>query len=385
MRRITGWLVLGLLGLTAAPTMSQTDAESRSGRSGRAADEQERGGEELLGFWPTPKMVDGMVYHVARELARHYEFDEDQTEQMTSVIRERFVSWFQKNRRQIQPLVNEFMESQLASEAPLSENVAKWAGRVVPLVEDFHTVMEGATDEMRGFMTDDQQAQLEADMAAYNVARRLALDKVYRWKEGGFDPESEWTADPGERRRREREEQRAAKAAIETERERVEAELGVSGERARREVVVAHETPRAGESAPAGAKPEIKDEWARYVEDFVKRYALDQGQQGQAQRALARRQESRADYLRRKADELDRTQRLISSAETPEDKARALDELAALNKPLERIFQQLKDDLEKIPTRKQRSKAAETELRKSKNDAPGPRVAEAAQPPGGRE
>lgn len=378
MMRTAGWMVLGAC-VGAALAQQGDDLGAR--RAERAAE------EELLGFWPTPKMVDGIVYHVSREIARHYEFDEDQTEQMTAVLRDRFVTWFQQNRRQIQPLVNEFMEAQLASEAPLAENVAKWAGRVVPLLDDFHTVMESATGEMRGFMTEDQQAQLEADMAAYNVARRLALDKVYRWKEGGFDPENEWTADPGERRRREREEQRTAKAAIESERERVKTELGVAGHEGGNAPVTEAARPEAVHTpAEAGSpKGEMKDEWARYVDEFIKRYDLDQGQQGQAQRALARRQESRADYLRRKAAELDRTQRLITSAESPEEKARALDELASLNKPIERIFQQLKDDLDRIPTRKQRSKAAEGELRKSRADASPPRVADAAKPAGGRE
>jgi hypothetical protein len=75
-----------------------------------------------------------------------------------------------------------------------------------------------------------------------------------------------------------------------------------------------------------------------------------------------REMQSRRDlYKSRYAAKLDRAQEKLKNARDDAAKKVAATELAKLAKPMERMFQQLKDRLNKLPTQAQLAKAAQAE------------------------
>ena len=67
-------------------------------------------------------------------------------------------------------LTNEYFEALLGGEAPDPADVAQWSQRVLPLLDEMVDEFEGVGEDMRGFMTEDQQVVLDGQLAAFRVA-----------------------------------------------------------------------------------------------------------------------------------------------------------------------------------------------------------------------
>lgn len=293
------------------------------------------------GFWPTRLMVDRFLDRLVEDMAERYEFDDLQMEMAREVLKERIPAFMQENRAQIQPLMNEFIEAQLDKEPPTPEAVADWAQRALPVLERVRTTAEDMAGEMREFMTEDQAAKLDGELAAFNTGITLATNKLVIWADGGYDPETEWTPRGEERERRAAEEEARIAAEMEA------AELEASGR---------------PQTLSAASKPASrpKDEWELYVDRFIEKYDLTLEQQQAARQTLATLQQQRDQWLRRRAADFDRVARALREADDDARKA-AADEFERLNAPVERLFTQLKERLDKLPTRAQRQAAGADE------------------------
>lgn len=327
------------------------------------------------GFWPTQRMMDRIVVKITEEMGEQYEMDEDQLERTRALV-ERFPKWFQDNRAEIMDLTNQYFEALLEDDPPTPEVVAAWAARVLPLTQEFKGLVDETTDEMRTFMTDDQQDKLEQELAGVNVGFNFVTNKLGAWAAGGYDPETEWINDRG--RERDIEEKRAVKA---------EADAAAAAEKAAQEGERAEIADAQGGGTPPPATADIakptetskakpKDEWETYVDDFIRRYELDEAQKNSAYRILRAQQQERERLLTRRAKDIDRAQKLVADAKTPDEKAAAKAEYEKVNAPIERCYQKLKDGLDKLPTRKQKADAAKKENDKPAKEADKPAKSE---------
>lgn len=326
--------------------------ERDDGRSGARDDEQ------VLFF--TPGIINNVINRITDEMGRHYGFDDDQVWNARDVLKSQFPDWFMNHRREIVPLMNEYVEMICDDEPPTPERVAEWVSRVQPLANDFMVRVEESAEELRDFMTEEQQQILSGELAAINVAVGQMNRRFEVWKRGGFDWETEW---PGSERFH-REEVRRQQQLIDQQNQAREEVWGpgVSAEMLRDgEIVIAPEIEEPQGKGGGGASPN-KDAWEIYVEDFIKRYDLDEAQQNQAHKILRAQLEDRADYLRRIDGRVRELQRAFSKAKTEEEKARLREQVDRLNTPLQRRFELLKERLDRIPTRKQREVAAMAEL-----------------------
>ncbi|NUQ50701.1 MAG: hypothetical protein HUU27_12405, partial [Phycisphaerae bacterium] len=104
-----------------------------------------------------------------------------------------------------------------------------------------------------------------------------------------------------------------------------------------------------------------KDAWEQYVEDFCKRYEFSDGQRQSAERFLRAAQRQRDEYRARYTRQFEAAEAKLKAATDDASRKSAAEELAKLARPMERIFQQLKDRLAKLPTTAQRTKAAQRE------------------------
>lgn len=87
--------------------------------------------------------------------------------------------------------------------------------------------------------------------------------------------------------------------------------------------------------------------WEQYVRDFVQRYDLDPSQQSTAQSVLREMQQRRTTYEQTRRGDFEAAQQL-------EDVGKRQQRLDELNRPVIRLFEDLKSRLERIPTAQQR-------------------------------
>lgn len=347
------WALVAVVGLGGALACAQDpyEEEQRERPRGRRDDRPPV-------LFLTPRIMHRVIDRISEGVAKHYEFDEDQLWNTRELWKERFPRFIMDNRDEIVVLINEYTAALLDEDPPLPEDVADWAQRAMPLIDGFTDLVEDTTEDMRTFMTEDQQVKLDGELAMFRVAVDHLNNRMTVWANGGYDWKSEWPKSEAFREKeRERQEQ------LEREQRRAAAiERGEDPDAAEAKYQ-AGRAPKAATTQPeAPTAPKPKDDWTIYVEGFIKRYQLDEGQQNQARRILRSLQEQRHNYLTRKVDEINALERRLKAAETDEQREKVQAELKRLNEPLGRWFEQLKERLEPIPTRKQRAAAARIDM-----------------------
>lgn len=310
------------------------------------------------GFWPTPLMIDRIIDRITEEMAGNYTMDEDQRERTAAIFRSKLVPFFMENRAEIQTLVNEFFEVQLNKEAPTSEMVAEWSQRVMPILRDFESVVDNVTDDMREYFTDDQVTKMEGELAAIKTGFTLANNKLGSWAAGKYDPEVEWFTPGPAREKREREQAEEMDRAMRDAQEQAEARAREAENATRLEVGgVAVQPMPADPARKAVSQPVVKDEWTLYTEDFIRRYELEPEQEQKAREFLRARQVERDRYLQKKAADIARVTQAAADATDEEKRKHSKEEADRLEAPVSRMFQQLRDKLNTLPTRAQRARA----------------------------
>ena len=361
---------LGVAGLTAAAqyqddSVRQPPEEDATQRPPEAA--------PPAGFWPTDMMISRFIDRLVEDdLANTYGLDAEQTENTRALLKERFPRWLKAQRAELMQVTNEYIEALLGGEPPDVEQVAEWAQRVLPLLDSLADEVEGTAEQMRSYMTEGQQVVMDGQLAAFRVGMNAATQRLGTWSEGGFDRETDWFRDPRfEAKQKERE-------------RRVHAEM----EAAKREAMglppepsgaAATGAPRPSTTRPATATAPAQDDWTRYVEEFVRRYQLNEDQKASAYKFLKAAHEQRERYLRRPAvrARIDEAERKLKEATSDEQRVAANLAGVELSRPLERMFKTLKERLETIPTRAQRQAALERD--KSSEAKPAPAKEGAAQ------
>jgi hypothetical protein len=341
MTRTRAWLLLVGLMVGPAAVLAQF-----SPPPGPGAAEQRSG---LDSGWVTEKMIRGVINKMADDVARRYGFDEDQRYLTRELFQERIVSWLEEKGPELQPVFTTYMESVLSDEPPTADHVAMWATQAQPLLDEFGAVMEDVGDGMREYMSDEQQLQLEGEMAAFQVGMQFVNQRMETWRSGGFDPESDW---PGGRRFQQEEKVRG---------EELQVQMNAASDEAINSVVSGEgRIQRPPRDARAAAAQRTSDPWVQYVEGFIKKYELNAEQAAGARRTLQSELEQRDAYLRRMDAEIERVEVALKDPKTPaEDKARLIAQYDGLAKPVENRFARLKERLETLPTRAQRQKAME--------------------------
>lgn len=351
MRMLRLGIGLSLALLIAAPLLGQEMRDEDEMRLPRR--------EEPLpsaGFWPTPRMMELAIDRIVEEqLGQRLDLDEDQVYRAQALFRERMVPWLNENRAEIMPVMNEYVEALLEKRAPDVDMAAEWAGRARPLMQGFHTVLRESVNEMAPMLTEEQWVSLEAQLAATDVTFEFIDRRLHHWEQGGFDPSADFHRSPEFR-----EHEQARLAELHTAREEardsvLQASAATGGVGPPAAGLATADRPVHTATAPA---PNA-DEWARYVQAFIQRYRLTFEQEAKANSLLAQAQQQRDRYLRRHGEKLDEAKAVLSSAADTDRKSQAQRIVDGGQKTVERYFEQLKDRLNKLPTRAQRIAAAQ--------------------------
>lgn len=376
------WTILAVLGLAGTLALAQPGPGGPEGPGphGPRGPRDPNRPIPPAGFWPTPRMMEQIIGRVAEGMRNHYNMDDNQVAQTRELFKAKFPEWLEANRGELQDLMNGYIESIMSETPPTPEEVAQWAARIEPLMEQFSQLAKETAGEMETYLNDDQRAILNGEIAVMDLAFNNFRGRIQNWKNGGFDYETEW---PGGERFGATQQQQAQEFEQQANEVRVmhgsihgrleqpleggpggaSAASGGGAPGASPGEATATLNPAAPGAAPkAPAAP--KDEWADYTESFIKRYKLSEDQQGQARRILKARQEERDKYLRRKASEINALDKRLDKADKAKDeaeRAKIRTDWDKLNEPLDRMFQRLKDQLGALPTRKQRAEAGKEE------------------------
>ncbi|MCH7870106.1 MAG: hypothetical protein IID33_00235 [Planctomycetes bacterium] len=342
------------LTLAALPVGFAQDAERQKKR--------DRPGEPLFSMPITQKLVENFMTRAVEKMAERYDLDDEQFEMADEILKMRVVSFIRENRAPMQRLFAEFSEVQSGTEPPEIDFVTEWAQRAMPLMEKARDEMGTIVGDMRDFMTEDQQLQLDGEWAAFNMGFKMLSGKVGGWADGGWDPQVDWVGNFDERRKRGREERRERHLAMREAEAQFLAEHGLgtqSDEKNRGKVA----TPRVPDN----------DAWTVEVEAFCARYELNIEQRTNAFRSLHKYRTRRDAYLIKSSTKrkMVAVGEALADAKTDQEKSAAREQLAAIDKPVERYHQGLRDALDTLPTRAQRAKAGKRDLNKKRAASPG--------------
>src|SRR5262249_22224905 len=112
------------------------------------------------GFWPTKTLLARVFDRASEAIGDEYQLDDEQRARLRELVGQRLGGFLENNRGEIQTLTNQFFEAQFHDQPPTREDMAAWASRVLPLMEQAHDVIGGMADSMKEVMTDDQTVKL---------------------------------------------------------------------------------------------------------------------------------------------------------------------------------------------------------------------------------
>ena len=293
----------------------------------------------------------------ADALGERYNLSEEQRLTLEQMALERATAIFQKNHENIMGYAMEAIQVRAAGEPFNAQQVARWAALAQPVLADARkSILEGA-EEFSKSLSPEQRAQVEADLQS--ARKRLERVEAMRaeWAAGEWEPEH-WGLDndPIQNGEKVMERHRLAESggAVPPQGTPVP-----PGERRAR-----GDGPTAPEGGPAadgtergGRKPTASapadDEWTRFVRSFIAKYGLDPDQQQRAWQFHAQARQ-RAEQIelrhgpRKPAAPRSRRGNAASQETAGDDVSGRL---------LDATFEQLKNRLQRLPTRAQRRAA----------------------------
>jgi chromosome segregation ATPase len=325
MDRKRGWsvgLALGVLllsGSLAVPVWGQEESSA------------EEAVDLSSGLWPTQKLMRSMVERWAMEMTDQYELDEEASQRVREDMLARWPAYLESNRTQIQPVLNQFLEMRMGVEPPTKEEVSAWAAKAKPILESMSVEFEAGSREFKEVLRPLQKARFELEALKYRAGMTAARAKLNQWEQGEFDPRDFW--EPTRvARRKEREARQAAEAAA----------AGVEAKEPEDQIELELEN------------------WDRYVRTFIEIYGLDDAQRDAARSMLTELKQRALDHRDRNSDRIQQLELRIADGDTTDEQvAEIKQQLVELYGPIDKMFTELKDRLNGIPTTQQRASVQE--------------------------
>jgi hypothetical protein len=362
--------------------------------------------------WSPQERFDKMV----QVLSDRYLFDERQEQRLRETMIRESTELFMRHSDRIAQYAVEALQARAAGEAFTPEQIARWVQLAEPVFRDSRQRLTAAAEQFAAELDPDQRELMKADLGAMNRRMGDVEQMTQRWARGewqpsdwgmeddpiqlagearagtGGEPQPDSVAPPGVGRGQpgvsQPAEPRQASPDHRPRRAGPDSEEGASGE----------SVPPGAEGAapgPAGQSPGIspvrpreaagarhladaasRDPWADYVRRFIEKYRLDEAQQGRAWK-IYRDVRTRGDRYEKVYGERIEAARRHAASGDDEAAQRTVRETEAQQKAaMDRLFEQLKRRLERLPTRAQLRDAGPTPLEPpdSQGKQPAPRT-----------
>jgi hypothetical protein len=266
-----------------------------------------------------------------------YLLDEQQERRLGRTMARESTAFFLKHSDRILEYAVDAIETRAAGEAITAEKVARWVELAGPVFDDAQHVFNRTAAQFSKSLDPEQRRLVQRDLDAANRRMKRIGELRVQWQRGDWQP-SDWgiETDPiqlaGEQRA-------AGKARADKPEKTGGKTASARGEPAKPAEDAAHDFASAD-----------NDLWAQYVRSFIRKYHLNDGQQQRAW-AIHADVKERRDALRRRFAKLNTAQDRATS------RAATLELTPRQRATLDRLFEQMKRRLERLPTRAQRKNA----------------------------
>jgi hypothetical protein len=341
-------LILFLLPALAAQRANQPD-QPQTTRTPPSQQMQQADEEQPDGFWPTKRMIELFIQRMAIDAGGKFDLTQQQQAELESLMLETWPPFLEKERADLQPLINEFFEARLELEPPAKDRVQQWASRAEPLLERLKYQFESVNQQIRPILTPEQLREFESEITKQRLGLLAFEAQVAKWKTGNFEANEWWD------RPKYAQDRRQTKAEQE---------------------VVSKSVQKQG-PPPDQILLELSA-WEQYVHEFATNYSFDERQQTTAQSILTEMNNRAMAHRSANLQEIADLEKKINAPDAKDD-ADIYDELVRLYQPIDLMFKELQDRLNRIPTRAQRA-AATTQPTAEAAQQPTTRPAAPARP-----
>ena len=314
-------VLLGLIAGVAASAQEPAELPAEKPKS-------TPGMQDSAGFWPSPRMTEYALRRWSAQVANEYELGEEQTQALEEMMLRRWPKWMKQNRRLIQPVVNEFMENRIAPEPPSPEQISKWAGRALKAFGSARDELREAQDEFRRTLSPSQKMRFDVDVTKMNVGMEVFEQKIKTWQEGQYATREFWD--------------RPHWMPKETTNGKASPDPSAKG----------------GGTELAGTEPQTVplDRWESFVADYIRRYSFDQEQTTSAWSIMGDLRAQAEAHKDRHREEYEQIEQRVAQAKDG-DRRNWVDRRKFLDNRIDRLFEELKDRLERLLTDAQRNSA----------------------------
>jgi ribosomal protein S19 len=274
-------------------------------------------------------MVKTMVDLVARSVARRYDLRPDQADVARQMLEKNTTQFLNTHYNDLLVIIPQMQETRMrvmnGQELSATE-VKAMAAKVLPIYKEATDLIVSENDKFHEILDDNQKVKHQLDMSRMKQDVGQTMEKLDRWKEGGYKPGEFFN-------NRTRRQQAEMKTPAEEEKL---TDISIST-------------------------------WELYVKEFIKAFQLEPGQIPMAYTVLndikAKAKAYRDDHAREFIEARQSVHRLERVQATQPTQAKELKQarqkLADLEKPLNDMFEELRQRLMAIPTEEQRKAALE--------------------------
>ena len=297
-----------------------------------------------------------------------YLLDEGQLASLENHFTRVNIELFSQHSDRIMQYALEAIQTRAAGEPFTSEQVARWVTLAEPVFKDARRKMNESAKQFTEELDVEQRELFDRDLNAAN-RRMIDIDRMgQKWKRGEWDPH-DWGMEDDPIQNRAARPPRASEAAEPAARSD-RREVPREPRQPPPPLVAEPEKPPKERTSPAHRpQRQNEDAWAKYVREFIEKYELNDEQQ---QRAWLFYQDSkeRDEVFERRFARQTKAMRAKGEAASDERTRAALRKQTEKHRlEKERLFNQLKRRLERLPTRAQR-RNAESGERGSSDSSP---------------
>jgi hypothetical protein len=294
-----------------------------------------------------------------------YLLDDEQLASLQRHLVQVNVGLFSRHADRIMEYASEAIQTRVAGEPFTPEQVARWVELAEPVMDDARQSVKAEAEVFMQELDPEQRELLQRDLAAGDKRLTDINRMAQKWKRGEWEPR-DWgmEADP-----------------IQMQGAPVATKAAAGGEQAgddRKPAPAETFEPDAQgdqKTVPSEAA-KSEDEWARYVRAFIAKYHLNNEQQQRAWLIYADAKERDDVFGGRFERQMETLRRKADSSKDGRAQAALRERTERHQLERDRLFNQLKRRLDRLPTRAQRKNAQPGEIKlgespKEKDAAPG--------------
>lgn len=279
---------------------------------GQVATQQPQAAPDPMSSVWNPQM---MIERSVKQATQRYHLTPAQEQVARKMTTDGVNAFLDKHEQDLRDLLRQAIQARLSGQTPTPDQAKAWAEKARPLFEEAKKAIVDGNRQFRDSLTDEQKKTFDADQKDMEQQLNFNAGTLDRWSRGEFDAGRDWN------------------------------------------------NGRDSQAPTSQPRPEL-DRFERYARRFIENYKLDAGQIAQVMGIVAQNRKRAEEYwYSHKTDMQVVRSRVQEFSRDPNDRQRYLEatrQLAELNKPVNDVYNEMRERLDLIPTESQRKVFDET-------------------------